>query len=140
MNFPRTLPGGRFGRRQTKIKGGPLAGRRLQPDASAVPLHDFLTEGQPDAHAGILGAGVQPLEDTEDSPKVLPIDANAVVANGEAPMLAAALGAHMDAGLQLPAELQAITDEILEKRHQLAGIPLDGREQVLRDDGAVSPQ
>ena len=45
-------------RRQRKVKGRALARCRFDPDASAVPFDDFLTQRQPDALLQISLPGV----------------------------------------------------------------------------------
>jgi hypothetical protein len=72
------------------------AGPGLEPDASAVTFDDLLAHRQPDASAGVLRLGVQPLEDDEDAVQVLGLDANAIVAHREHPLVLCGVGGDVD--------------------------------------------
>src|SRR5579859_3788214 len=65
-----------------------VLGRGVQPDAAAEVLDDLTAHGQADPGAGKGAALVQPLEQPEDPLRVLGVDADAVVGDGEFPVLA----------------------------------------------------
>src|SRR5438876_10828983 len=74
------------GGKNSKEKSGPSARFGFDPNATAVPLDDFLADGQADPGAGIILLSVQALEESENALRVAALDANAVVANGEQPV------------------------------------------------------
>ena len=81
-----------------------------------------MTDGQADAGARVLGAGVEALEDLEDALGVLRLNANAVVLDGKQPLTLAVPGGDMDARRVLAPELDGIGDEVLENQHELRHI------------------
>ena len=84
-----------------------------------MALHDALADRQADARAGIFLAVVQALEDDEDALEILGLDADAVVADRENPVLFIFFDTHMDHGWFLAMELNGIPDQVLEERLQL---------------------
>src|SRR6266404_2604777 len=64
----------------------------FHPDASSVPLRDFLANRQPDARARILRLRVQPLKNHENPFVVLRRDADSVVSHGNLPAPSVPLG------------------------------------------------
>lgn len=66
-----------------KIKSRALIRRRLSPDAAAVALQDALHRGQPDARAGELRFGMEPLEGREQFVRISHVKSRAVVADEE---------------------------------------------------------
>ena len=73
--------------RNTKVKRGTVSESRRYPNPAAVSLHDSLTDAEAQAGAGILGLGMQALKVHEDAFRVLWLDADAVIAHGEHPLI-----------------------------------------------------
>src|SRR5262245_31465885 len=69
--------------RQVNDERGPLTRSALSDDGSAVPLHYFTTNGQPDSGPLVLTAAVQPLENFEHPVRVCGIESDAVVRDGD---------------------------------------------------------
>src|SRR5687767_13834135 len=90
-----------------------LAWLRFHPDAPAVPLDDLFTHGQPDARSRVLVPGVQSLEDHKNSPEVLRLDPNAIVAHAENPIPLSGFHAHVNARRFVAPELDPVAHEIL---------------------------
>src|SRR5205807_8954079 len=105
-----------------KTKSTPLAWSRFYPDAAAVALDNALAERQTDAGAGVFVARVQALKKHEDALKVFRCDADAVVPDGEQPLVVLLLGANLQLRRALGAELDGVGDRVLEQAHQLAAI------------------
>ena len=61
-----------------------------------MPLDNLLADGQPDAGAGILFAAVQPLENLENPPGILRLNADAVVPHPKEPALLLPAGADVN--------------------------------------------
>jgi hypothetical protein len=100
-----------------------------------VPFDDLPAYGKSDAGAGVIAAGVQALEDKENAFKILRINANAVVADREAPCIVKLFDPHVDLWGSLPVELDGIADQVLEELSQLAPIYLEcGQGIVCNDD------
>src|SRR6266496_415664 len=115
--------------REGEVELRPGAGLGLDPDPPAVTLDDLLADGEADAGAGVLGASVQPLEDDEDPVQILRVDADPVVAHLEAPLLAMGDGGDVDRRrLAGPAELDGVSNEVLEHLAEAAGVPREGGE------------
>src|SRR5262249_5648986 len=74
--------------RDGEKEGRALPGLRLDPDPSAVALHDPLADGQADSGSRIVGPAVEALKDQEDAASVLRLDPDTVVANGKQPLAA----------------------------------------------------
>src|SRR5258708_9049316 len=53
------------GDRQREEEHRPLTHFRFGPDASPMPVHDALNRRQPDAGAGVLACGMNPLKPAE---------------------------------------------------------------------------
>ena len=85
---------------------------------------------------GYCLSGVQALEDQEDAILVLRVDADAVVAHGEQPMVSLPAGVHVDLRRRFAAELQRVADEVLEQLGQLRRVGPDGRQFAVRDFGS----
>src|ERR1035441_1380499 len=100
-----------------KVECGALAGLGLDPDRSAMPLDDFLADGQADARARIDLAGMQPLEDLEYPVKILRLDANPIIAHGEYPAPILLLSADMDARRRLAVKLEGVANEVRSEEH-----------------------
>src|SRR6266568_2722364 len=127
--------------REGELERGARAGLGLDPDPPAVALDDLLADGEADAGAGVLGAGVQPLEDDEDPVHVLRIDADPIVPDGEQPFLAVGSGRDVDRRSHCgPAELDRVPDQVLEHLREAAGVSVDRRERAARHRGAALVQ
>ena len=97
------------------MEGRALAGLGLHPDAPAVAGDDAAADGEPDAVAGQLVAAVQALEHDEDALEVLGLDADAVVAHPQVPLLPLLGRADVDARRRGAAELEGVADQVLEE-------------------------
>src|SRR5207245_7816125 len=71
--------------RQHEAKDRPAAWPLVDPDPAAVTLDDPLANGEPDARARVVVAGMQPLEHLEDPIAVQRLDADAVDDDRDAP-------------------------------------------------------
>ena len=96
----------------------PWPGWGLEPDPPAVCFDDLLADRQPDSGARVLVAGMQPLEDGEDAVSVLRFDPDAVVGYGELPFAVPAGRGYLDPGRLAAAELDGVTDQVLEQLDQ----------------------
>src|SRR4029077_9529073 len=65
--------------RQSKSEDGPAVGTGQGFDTPPVPFNDLLADGQPDSVAGILGSGMQAVENDEDAFQVFGRYADSVV-------------------------------------------------------------
>ena len=117
------------------MKRGPLPGFRLDPDTTAVPLHDLLGHGQADTGAGALRSGVETLKEQEDPVAVLRIEAHPVVADRELPLAFPFLGPDVHGGRAEGAECEGVGDQIVKQLADLGGIRQDLRQPVVSDDG-----
>src|ERR1700685_2773868 len=79
-------------------KRGALAQLRLDRNASAVPLHDFLADGQPDTDSAGLFSFVRLLEHFENLREVLRVNSHSVVLNRKYPALFGSGGRDMHLG------------------------------------------
>src|SRR3954451_2292338 len=113
-----------FGTHDTFRDGEPKGRTRCrlyvsQPDAPAVELHDLAAQRQPDPGAAVLVPQVEPLEDDEDPLRVLRVDADAVVLDGDDPVRVVVLGPDPDERRDiLAAVLHRGPDQILQQRRQ----------------------
>src|ERR1017187_8102088 len=118
---------------QCKAERGSLAGLRFDPDAPAVLFDDPFTNGQPDAGTGNVFA-MQSLEDAEDAFAVLRIDADAVVAHLNQPVVRTANCRNMNfrrhAG---PGVFDPVADEVLEQLNQLDVIGVQTGQFIVSD-------
>ena len=122
----RITAGPRQGSETTNV--APCAGRRLDADAAPVGLHDLLHDGQAHAGARVLLGRVQPLEQTEHALVEARVDPHAVVGDRDAPSGRRAGGprrVHLRG--RLAAVLQAVGDQVLQHRGQLARVRADDR-------------
>ncbi len=110
VHLPRPLACLRYGEKE----GRTLADLRLDPDATAVPLHDLLAYGQPDTGARIFILSMQSLEHLEQLVVILRIDADAVVLDRDGPLLIALLRSDLYSRRLWPVELDGVADEVLE--------------------------
>src|SRR5579859_691977 len=95
-----------------KEKSGASAKLGLHPDAAAVAFHDFFSNRQANAGAGILGSRMQPLKDIEDLVVKLRVNADAVVPDGETPYAGHPFGRYMHERRFAAMELESIADEV----------------------------
>ncbi len=85
-----------------------------------MALDDLFTNGQPDACARVLVAGVQALKHLKDTFVVLGIYADAVIAHGKNPIVLVALGRDVDlGGVVLGLEFDGVADQVLKDLDQL---------------------
>jgi hypothetical protein len=106
---------------------------RLEPNAPAVALHDPLADRQADARARVFIPGVQALEDHEQPLRVLGIDPDPVVLDGEDPRTPVVPRRHVDPRGLAAAELDRVRDQVLEHQHELRGVGAH-RRQIVVDD------
>jgi hypothetical protein len=95
-----------------------------------VAFDDAFADGQSNAGAGVLFAGMETLEDMENTFEILGVDADAVVAHGKNPATRLGLGADMDLGRLFAVKLEGIGNKILEQLHELGGIDGQRRQRV----------
>src|SRR3954471_20968246 len=111
------------------MKRGAFPRLRFHPNAPPMPFDNFFANGKADTCAGVLVAGVQPLENHEDAVVKLRIDTDSVVRHPKMPEWSSCftsgfrgffqLGANMDARrLILAAEFDGIVDQILQQLRQ----------------------
>lgn len=98
-------------------------------------LHDLLADRQPDAGTDGRRRGVEPLEDHEDPVEVAGLDADAVVLDGEVPVLPLAPGRDPDAGRPPAPVREGVLDEVPEQLRELGGVGVNRREPLGRDLG-----
>src|SRR5258708_22950002 len=84
-----------------------------------MAFHDFLADRQPNSCPGIMFARVQPLKDPENTLEVLRVDTEAIIADAKDPASILPLGGNADLGLDFPAELERVADQLLEHLHDL---------------------
>src|SRR5437870_520620 len=96
-----------------------------------MPFDDLFANGQADASAWIVGAGMEPLEQGEDPLLILRLDADAVIAHAEEPLATLTHSRDMHSRRLIgPVELDAIGDQVLEQLAQLNGVALHDRQIV----------
>src|SRR5580658_11363478 len=120
-------------RTNCEIERCAFAENRLEPYSAAVALNNLFGDGQPNAGAFELFAGVQALEHLKDAPAVAFLDTNSVVGDGEAHHLLDRFGAHANQGRAFATELEGIADQVLKNLPQLHVIGLDGRQDFMHD-------
>ena len=98
-----------------------------------MPLDNLLADGQPDAGAGILFAGVQALENLENPPGILRLNADAVVPHPKEPLLLLPAGADVDFRRPLAVELDGVSDQVLKELRNLGGIHRQAGQWVAGD-------
>src|SRR5208283_1042016 len=116
--------------RDGKEKSRALARLRFDPNAPAVAFDDLFADGQPNAGAGILLAGVQALENLENPLGILRLDADAVVAHGKEPAAGLLLDTDVDFRRALAAELESVADQVLKQLHDLRGVHRQARQGI----------
>jgi hypothetical protein len=95
-----------------------------------VAFDDAFADGQSNAGAGVLFAGMETLKNVEYALEILGVDANTVVAHGKNPTTRLGLGADMDLGRLFAVKLKGIGNQILEQLHELGGINGQRRQRV----------
>src|ERR1035438_6391272 len=108
--------------RHGELEGGTGTGLRLRPDPSAVAFDDLFADGQADAIARVFAAGVQTLEDDKDVFRVLRGNSDSVIAHAEQPVLARLFRLRGNYGRLFPAELEGVSDQILEDLRHLRAV------------------
>jgi hypothetical protein len=96
-----------------------------------VAFDDAFADGQPNACAGVLLAGMETLEDVKYAFEVLGVDANPVVADRKNPATWLGLDTDMDLGRLFAMKLEGIGYKILEQLHELGGIDGQRRQRVM---------
>ena len=97
----------------------------LPPQCSTI----FLQMARPIPLPGILGPGVQALEDDKNFSAVLRRNADPVIAHAEQPLLARFLGLHGDHRRFFPAKLDRVSDQILEDLRHLRAVRPNRRQR-----------
>ena len=115
---------------------GTRAGGGFDPEAAAGFAHDAFADGEAEAAAGEVAA-VEAAEGLEDAAEILFVDAEAVVADGEDPVLAFAAGADADFGALFAAVFNGVADEVLKELHEVAGFGHDDGQIGVGDAGAA---
>src|SRR5580704_9537995 len=105
--------------RQREAESCPVLVSSVQPDLAAIVLDDLAAHSKSDAGARVGSPVVQPLEDHEDTIRVLGLDADSVVGDREQPE-AVVLPVHRDPDDRraVPTELDRVADQVLEERRQ----------------------
>src|SRR5579872_2250022 len=102
---------------QGKGERGFLGGG-IQPDTAAEVLDDLAAHGQADAGTRVGAALVEALEQPEDPLRVLAVDADAMIGDGEPPVGTIAGGPDHDPWFGAAAELDRVAQEVLEHGDQ----------------------
>ena len=113
---------------------GTLLRFRFYPNAASMPFYDLFANGKPNAGASVFAAGMQALKDKKNSFKVLRLNTNAIIAHAEMPGIQIIFNRNMDLRRALAAELDGVTDQVLEQLGELGRICFD-RWQGLACDG-----
>src|SRR5580704_6498857 len=116
--------------RNREMKRSPLAGRGVEPDASSVPFHNSLADGQTNTSSFILFPRIQPLKHLENPPRIFHLHSDAVVSHGK---LAETIGLpplNLDPWRLLCPELQCVLDQILKHLSQLPFIDHNRRQRA----------
>src|SRR6185312_5031031 len=80
----------------SEIEYAPFARPRLHPDPPSMPLHDLLTDRQPDPRPRIIALIMQPLKDNKDLIEKLRIDPDPIVLHRKQPELSLFLRVNPD--------------------------------------------
>src|SRR5512137_3150919 len=128
-------------RRGTALRNGeaevcPLPRLGLDPGEPSVALDNALAERQAYAGSKIAPAGVQPLKDVEDAVEILRLNPDAIVPDGEKPILLPFLDANMDFWRPFTSELNRVADEVLKHLRHLGGINAQSGKGLVRDPRA----
>src|SRR5579872_421494 len=102
-------------KREPKIASAAQFG--LDPNSSAIVLHDFFTDGQSHAVTCVLTAGMEALENLENQISVFFGNANAIVGDRKQPFTGLLFSGNGHAGIMLGAKFDGVADQILEKLH-----------------------
>ena len=110
------------------MERGALSRFGLHPNASAVALDNLFGDRQAHAGAGVLGKGMQALENDENPVSVLRIETNPVVAHGQPPLGVPVFGRDVDARRLGAVKFQCVPNQVLEDLGKLRGVtPNQGR-------------
>ena len=101
-----------------------------------MTVHDLLADRQANARALILLVGMQASEYVEDLILELRVDADAVVADGELPILSVTADVQVNLRRRFTAELQRVAQQVLKQLGQLEQVGPDGRQLAMRDFGS----
>src|SRR5262245_234281 len=104
-----------------------------------MPLDNLLADREAHSGAGILLPGVKTLKQNEDALEVFRVDANAIIPYVKNPVTIFPVGANMNFGPSLAAELNGVTDKVLKKLAQLDAISLHRRQRIVFYDCAAFP-
>ena len=80
-----------------------------------MAFYDFSANGQSDARARVLRAGMQPLEHLKNAFGVLRLDADPVVLNGKSPLISIGFGGNADFRPAFVAIFDGVSNQILEQ-------------------------
>jgi hypothetical protein len=120
--------GYRSGKREPKI--GAVTQFGLDPNSSAVVLHDFLADGQSHPVTWVLSPSMEPLENLKNQVFVFFGNANPVVKHRKQPFTALWFSGNGDAGIPFGAKFDGIADKILEQLHYLKTISQNRRQRM----------
>src|SRR4051812_49383456 len=109
--------GSRSRKREPKI--GPVTQFGLDPNSSAIVLHDFFADGQSHPVTWVLSAGMEPLKYLENQVFVFFGNANAIVNHRKQPFTSLWFSGNGDAGIPFGTKFDAIAEQILEQLHYL---------------------
>src|SRR5271165_661226 len=111
------IVGGRYGQREHE--SCPVSVLRVQPDFPTIMLDNLAAHGEPDAGPGIRRPVMQALEDHEDAVRVLRLDADPGVGDGELPeAIVTPRDRDLDDWRPVAPELDGVADQVLEQRRQ----------------------
>src|SRR5205085_436558 len=122
--------------RQRERKRGALAEFRVDPNLSAMPLHNALDNREPHARAGVPLV-VNPLEHLKNAPMVLGIDSDTVVPHHQSRHILIRDGRDMNLGTGLASELDRVLYEAQKDEGNLSRIAVEFGEIVPRDRSTV---
>src|SRR6266436_5073420 len=100
-----------------------------------MAFHDSSANGQPDARARVLFAGMEPLKHLKDTFEVFQFDADPVVLNGKSPLTSVGFRGNGDFRPAFIAIFDGVSDQILEQLRKLRGI---GDDSWQRSDANLS--
>src|SRR5579862_3627382 len=108
----------------------------LEPDSSAILLHNALADRQADTAAGVLFAGVQAFEKPENLIRVARLDPDPVVGDRKNPPAVLARRGNLYTGVLLATVLERVAEQILEQLRQVHRVNRQDRQVAAGDFGA----
>ena len=110
-----------FIERQCEVKRRSIPQLRLHPDSPAVPFDDLLADREAHPRPRVLLCRMQLLEDREDLIGVLHVYADAVISDGEEPLVAPRIALHTNPHCWrlLTSELNRVSNQVLEELDEL---------------------